>query len=285
MIVPLALTDDHASKSCILHTVLKSMIAGFHCCWERTPGMSQSKSGRHLSYFVYSLILIVVAQSLDFITTYVGTEYFGVESEGNTLLRALLIPYGVRAIAYHALGVIVSTLVPFFMLSLFIHRSRLSDDKKQMWLVLVGFLFSMPPMIAGSSNLIQIWMTANLTHPTKTILVFYVGAVSLAWLYLLIKAWTRKDLMNLFSAGCISVIRFLWALILKVRIFLLSKRVDFLSQESRRVMLTYLERRKWGEKNDMGSIDKGLRGLLGPAGILLEKVKIRKRKSAAPQSS
>jgi hypothetical protein len=237
------------------------------------------------SQFAYSLTLIVVAQSLDFITTFVGTQYLGAESEGNILLRALLTPYGVRAIAYHALGVIISTLVPFFISCFFIYRSRFSNDKKQMWLIVVGFLFSIPPMIAGSSNLIQIWMIAGLTHPTRAMLVIYLGAVSLAWLYLLIKAWTRKDLVNLLFAGCMRVVRLLWASVLKIKIFFLSRRMDFLSQESRGVMLAYLERRKWGEKNAVGSIEKGLRGLLGPAGTLLEKVKMRKRKSATSEDS
>lgn len=246
--------------------------------------MSRQDAGRVGVYFTYSVALLVVAQTLDFVTTFVGTEYFGVEAESNRYLRTLLAPYGIDAISYHALGVIVSSLVPLVVSTLFIERSALPSGRKHMWIVVSGLFFSLPPMIAGYSNLIIIWMVSRLSVLSKVALVVYFGIVSLAWLYMLARISTRRDILLVFVSGCRFLVSPVNKWMLKARIYFLSRRMRFLSYDSRRILLGFLSRKR--EQWSVNSIESLLDGLLGPCGTLLgRRAAEKKRPSTALQAS
>lgn len=245
--------------------------------------MSREEAGRLRICFAYSVALLVVAQSLDFATTVVGIKYFGVEAEANKFIRALVVPYGIDAISYHALGVIVSSLVPFCVSTLFIQRSMLPARRKHMWIVLSGLLFSLPPMIAGYSNLILIWMVSNLSAFSKAALVVYFGVVSLAWLYMLARISTRRDLLLMFLSGCKCVVSPVNKLVLKAKIYFLSRRMHFLSYDARKILLGFLNRGR--EQWSTVSLEALLDGLLGPCGTLLgRRAPDKKRRSTTLQA-
>lgn len=231
----------------------------------------------------YSLALLVVAQSLDFVTTVIGIEHFGIESEANIFLRALLFPHGSRAVAYHALGVIISSLAPFALLTLFVQFSRLSVERKRALLMLTGLLFSLPPMIAGYSNLIQIWLVARLPAATRATLIAYLGIVSLTWLFLAIAALTRRDLLYIFLTVCRRISYAVCAFRVKTRMHHLIRKMQFLSSESRKMLLKNIDRNK--EQGSLISVETGLNALLGPCGALLNRVRRKKeRRSKSLQS-
>lgn len=246
--------------------------------------MSREEAGGLRMCFAYSVALLVVAQSLDFATTFVGTNYFGVEAEANRFLRALLVPYGVDAISYHALGVIVSSLIPFGVSALFIQRSMLPARRKHMWIVLCGLLFSLPPMIAGYSNLILIWTVSNLSVFSKATLAMYFGIVSMAWLYMLARISTRRDVLLMFLSGCKHLASPVSKLMLKAKIYFLSRRMHFLSYDARKILLGFLNRKR--EQWSANSIEALLDGLLGPCGTLLGRgAPEKKRRSTTLQAS
>ncbi len=246
--------------------------------------MTAREEERLFSYLAQSIALLVVAQSLDFVTTFIGVGYFGVESETNRLLQALLSPYGAKAISHHGLGVILTSLVPFAVLTVFVEYSKLPIWRKRTLVVTAAFLFSLAPMIAGCSNLLQIWMAAPISIISGTTLVVYFGLVSFAWTYLLISAITGKGLLQIlltaqrYQMWLFNTVKF------KTGIRLLSKRISYLSRESRRVVVTYMDRP--GNRGRTDSIEDGLRSLLGPCGILLNKRSfVKRRRSTRAQSS
>jgi hypothetical protein len=245
--------------------------------------MRHEEGGSLRICLAYSVALLVVAQSLDFATTFIGITFFGVEAEANRFLRALLVPYGMGAISYHALGVVASSLVPFGVSAIFIQRSMLPTTRKQMWIIVFGLLFSLPPMIAGYSNLVLIWIVADLSAFSKIALGLYFGIVSLAWMFILVRTLTRRDILLMLLAGWSHLVSPVNKFMLKVKIYFLSRKMGFLSYDSRKILLGFLNRKK---EQGANSVETLLNSLLGPCGILLGRgTPEKKRRSAALEAT